>query len=300
MTLARTMRAMRLLNAAILGNVNGAQMQTLLADTDRLTQWQQLLTQRGQMRRMAASSTAMAAVAASSTAMAAVIASSTAMAAVAASSTAMAAVAASSTAMAAVAASSTAMAAVAASSTAMAAVAASSTAMAAVIASSTAMAAVAASSTAMAAVAASTALPPSYIPAMTSASTPSGAASASSEYSTSYPAWRAFDRTASHWDTASTGMTNQWLRYSFDSPVFVHTLELTPGSEGGPTKWRLEYSDDGANWVSAIAVPSYTPYSGVKTTHAVFAAGKHRHWRLFAETATSYCSVNEMQLLGFL
>ena len=156
-----TIRAMRLLNAIKAGTTTGAQLQTLLtADPGRLAEFNVLLGMRGQMRRMAASSTAMTAVAASSTAMAAVIASSTAMAAVIASSTAMTAVNANDQAVriwmlagtnqvwsnfasvTAVAASSTAMTAVAASSTAMAAVIASSTAMAAVIASSTAMTAV--------------------------------------------------------------------------------------------------------------------------------------------------------------
>ena len=89
-------RAMRMLNAIEAGTLTGAQLQTLLTgDPGRLAELNQLLQLRGQVRRLAASSTAMAAVIASSTAMAAVAASSTAMAAVAASSTAMAAVAAS-------------------------------------------------------------------------------------------------------------------------------------------------------------------------------------------------------------
>ena len=124
-------RAMRLLNAVEAGTTSGAQLQTLLADPGRLAEFNVLLGMRGQTRRMAASSAAMAAVAASSTAMAAVIASSTAMTAVIASSTAMTAVAASSTAMTAVAASSTAKMAVFNSDTALNAIAASVTAMAA-------------------------------------------------------------------------------------------------------------------------------------------------------------------------
>ena len=151
----------------------------------------------------------------------------------------------------------------------------------------------------MAALKGSAALPLSSIPAMTSASAPSGAASASSEYDAGYQAYKAFDQSVGYWATSSTNMTNQWLRYSFPTPRFVHTIELTPGAEGGPTKWRLEYSDDGSTWVPVLSVPSYTPARDVKTTHAVIAAGKHTHWRMFAETATSYCSVKEMQLLGF-
>ncbi len=92
-------RAMRMLNAIEAGTTSGAQLQTLLTtDPGRLAELNVLLGMRGQARRMAASSTAMAAVIASSTAMAAVAASSTAMNAVAASSTAMAAVFASNTA----------------------------------------------------------------------------------------------------------------------------------------------------------------------------------------------------------
>ena len=132
-----TTRAMRLLNAVGVGTTTGAQLQTLLDDPGRKSEWQQLLEMRGQVSRMAASSTAMAAVIASSTAMAAVIASSTAMTAVIASSTAMAAVAASSTAMTAVAASSTARNAVWGSDVALTAIAGSSTAIAAIKAAAT-------------------------------------------------------------------------------------------------------------------------------------------------------------------
>ena len=157
-------RAMRLLNAVEAGTTSGAQLQTLLqADPGRLAEFNVLLGMRGQTRRMAASSTAMAAVAASSTAMAAVAASSTAMAAVNANDQAVriwmlagtnqvwsnfasvAAVAASSTAMAAVAASSTAMAAVAASSTALRACWGSETALTALRAEPSALTALLAS-----------------------------------------------------------------------------------------------------------------------------------------------------------
>ena len=163
-------RAMRMLNAIEAGTLTGAQLQTLLTtDAGRLAELNVLLGLRGQCRRLAASSTAMAAVIASSTAMAAVAASSTAMAAVAASSTAMAAVNANDQAVriwmlagtaqvwsnfanvAAVAASSTAMAAVAASATAMSAVAASNIASDAVFTSAIARLAIYDNNTALAA-----------------------------------------------------------------------------------------------------------------------------------------------------
>ena len=115
-------RAMRMLNAVEAGTTSGAQLEALLiADPGRLAELNVLLGMRGQARRVAASSTAMAAVIASSTAMAAVAASSTAMTAVAASSTAMAAVWASNTATDAVFASATARLAVYNSDTALSA-----------------------------------------------------------------------------------------------------------------------------------------------------------------------------------
>ena len=82
-------RAMRMLNAIEAGTLTGAQLETLLTrDRGRLAEFNQLLQLRGQVRRMAASSTAMQAIVASSTAMQAIAASSTAMDAVWASNVA--------------------------------------------------------------------------------------------------------------------------------------------------------------------------------------------------------------------
>ena len=129
-------RAIRMLNAASSGNLTGAQIETLLTTGDRLGEWQQLLTLRGQALILAASPTALDAVFASPTARAAVFASPTALDAVFASPTARAAVFASPTAMAAAAESVAAKEALWASDTALAAIQASATAMAAMRAAS--------------------------------------------------------------------------------------------------------------------------------------------------------------------
>jgi hypothetical protein len=131
---------MRMLNAIEAGMLTGAQLEALLAgDPGRRAELSVLMGMPGQVRRMAASSTAMTAVVASSTAMAAVAASNTAMAAVAASNTAMTAVVASSTAMAAVAASGTGRLALWNSDTALAAIQASTTAVTTMMAVPTAV-----------------------------------------------------------------------------------------------------------------------------------------------------------------
>ena len=85
-------RAMRMLNAVEAGTTSGAQFETLLtADPGRLAELNVLLGMRGQARRMAASSTAMAAVWASNTATDAVFASAAARLAVYNADTALAA-----------------------------------------------------------------------------------------------------------------------------------------------------------------------------------------------------------------
>jgi hypothetical protein len=216
----------------------------------------------------------------------------------------MDAVAASSTAMNAVIASSTAMNAVAASSTAMNAVAASSTAMNAVIGSQVALDAVFANATAKATFKGSTAFTAASIPTMTGNATPSGAASASTIQGAGYEAWRGFDKSAaSWWLSASTSVTNQWLRYDFPAPVFIHSLAIDNTQQGGSRSakdCRLEYSDDGTTWSAAVTMTlaNNTP----SNSYDVSKTGKHRYWRLFALNNygdANYISIADMSLTGF-
>lgn len=57
-----TLRSLRLINAVENGTVTGSQLQTFLTDTGRLSEFSSLLSNRGQTRRMAGSSTTMAAI----------------------------------------------------------------------------------------------------------------------------------------------------------------------------------------------------------------------------------------------
>ena len=226
------------------------------------------------MTAVANSETAMTAVAASETAMTAVIANSTAMTAVVASSTAMTAVAASETAMIAVIASSTAMTAIFESETAMTAVAASSTACTAIRNSATAITALDNSS-------------PITVPEMTSNTTPSGKASASSIANTGVDAWKAFNKSnismAEAWISASGSITNQWIEYEFTSPVWVYRLSY----EGRLSYLNQTFKDsklqyyNGSTWVDAYSFqPQQT--SGPQKFTVASGTGKHTRWRVFA------------------
>ncbi|MCU6710084.1 discoidin domain-containing protein [Paenibacillus sp. J5C_2022] len=90
------------------------------------------------------------------------------------------------------------------------------------------------------------------IPIMTSDTTPSGIASVSSTFSSSYLAWRLFDKdNSSHWLSNST--LNQWMKYEFPSAVTAHSYKLTSSATtGSPNdmirEWVLEGSNDDSVW----------------------------------------------------
>lgn len=196
-------------------------------------------------------------------------------------------------------------AAVLASSTAMNAVAASSTAMNAVIASSTALASVFGDSTAKSTFKSSTALTAKSVPAMTSNTAPSGVASASTEFSGTYAAWKALDAVGSStsWISASGGVANQWLKYDFSAAVFIHTVEITGDTVNpdSPVKnFRIEYSDDNSAWSTAST--GLNTNDTVLRTYDVSVAGRHRYWRVFSIDNfgnANYTAIGELQLKGF-
>lgn len=87
------------------------------------------------------------------------------------------------------------------------------------------------------------------VPVMSGPSAPSGTASASSEVSSTYAAWKAFDDDAgSKWyPNAVAGPW--WVRYQFAIPRVITLYRLTPpGATYAPRTWTLEGSNDGGNW----------------------------------------------------
>jgi hypothetical protein len=250
------------------------------------------------------SSTAMNAIAASSTAMNAIINSSTALNAVVNSSTAMNAIAASSTAMNAIINSSTALNAVVNSSTAMNAIAASSTAMNAIINSSTALNAVKNNPTAWNIFINGTGLTAKEVPTMTSNTTPEGVASASSIYSSSYDAFKAFDKdTNTYWYTA--GPAPQWIQYQFIKPVFVHTVTLTghgsAGSGSNLTSIIIQVSNDGNTFTDVATFNQ--EFTSTPTTLYIAKQGYYKYWRVKVNSnvnSSYYPTIRELNFKGFI
>lgn len=147
---------------------------------------------------------------------------------------------------------------------------------------------------------ASTALAAASVPAMTSATTPSGVASASSVYSAAYPAYAAFDKNAStFWATPTTDITNQWLQYQFHKEAFITSAEIfTYTSPSSPKNCHIEYSNDGVSF--AAATTTLTLAAGVDNSIEMKSAGFYKYWRLFIEnTYGAQAIVREMNFKGF-
>jgi|SRR5579875_1513824 len=93
------------------------------------------------------------------------------------------------------------------------------------------------------------------IPAMTSNTSPSGVASASSIFSSSNDAFHAFNRIAEidGWQTAVVSDINgQWLAYEFPTPKVIrkYTIKMGTNNLGSktPKQWVFE-AFDGTNWI---------------------------------------------------
>ena len=120
------------------------------------------------------------------------------------------------------------------------------------------------------------------IPVMTSNTSPSGIASASSEYSANAQAWKAMDGSdTSQWasssDTKSTGGT-AWLQYDFGYAVRPTLMTYKSASTYRAKNYSLLGSDDGSEFteLSAGTLPNATE----KWTVTLNVSRRYRIFRL--------------------
>lgn len=155
------------------------------------------------------------------------------------------------------------------------------------------------------------------IPIMTSNTTPTGIASASSVYGTQYPAWRAFnDNVSDSWIsqyTSGTVQTNQWIRYDFVTPknIIKYSIDAlfgtaTPQWQVGtaPKSWRFEASNNGIDWVVLDTKTNFSQDLWVSSSgHQEFLisnAGSYLMYRLFLVSyqysGATYFQINELKM----
>ncbi|WP_427051181.1 discoidin domain-containing protein [Paenibacillus sp. TC-CSREp1] len=94
----------------------------------------------------------------------------------------------------------------------------------------------------------------SMIPAMTSNTSPQGVAAASTIYSASLDAWKAFDKntTDAGWLMQSGKWNGAWISYTFSHPTVINKYGIKGPNSNASTdcakSWRFEGSNDGTNW----------------------------------------------------
>lgn len=137
------------------------------------------------------------------------------------------------------------------------------------------------------------------IPKMSSATTPSGNAFASSTLSTSYP-WLAFDRiidSAGHFYHSNTGLP-QSCGYQFtEKHQVAHGLVCFGGSATSVT-FKLQGSNDGTNYTdltSAITAPVNELFDFNVTN-----VGSYSYYRIMLTESAgyNYLVIRELQLYG--
>lgn len=112
----------------------------------------------------------------------------------------------------------------------------------------------------------------SMIPAMTSNTTPQGVAAASTTYSASLEAWKAFDKntTDAGWLMENSKWNGAWISYTFPQPTVINKYGIKGPNSNASTdsakSWRFEGSNDGTSWIVL----------DTKTNQPAWSAGEYR------------------------
>jgi len=137
------------------------------------------------------------------------------------------------------------------------------------------------------------------VPTMTSDTTPSGVASASTIRSGVYASYNAFDNSsATRWES-SDSTKPQWLKYQFASAKYCTKYTITSNIYG-PKDYTFEGSNDDSNWTvldTQTGIGSYT--SGVKKTYALPArVGPYLYYRVYTtDFSGSRENIEEVEII---
>ena len=124
-----------------------------------------------------------------------------------------------------------------------------------------------------------------YIPDMTSNTTPSGIASASSDYGVAYAPWQAFDRYGSgNWTAAYPATGNQWVQYEFPEPItpYKYSVQIVNSITRSPLTWQLQGSNNGIDYTTIDSI-SNNIWTEVyeKQYFNITTPGSYTHFRIY-------------------
>lgn len=142
------------------------------------------------------------------------------------------------------------------------------------------------------------------IPVMTSATAPSGTASADSQYSDDYSAWKAFNHTnagsTDNWISAITSFPHS-LTYEFPAAHIITQYAVTsrPDADAFPSAWTFE-GYNGSTWDVLDTRSGITTWAaGEKKTYPVTSPASYTKCRLnfSAGKYTTHVSVGELEMM---
>jgi hypothetical protein len=147
------------------------------------------------------------------------------------------------------------------------------------------------------------------VPTMASATTPSGVASASTEYLTpNYAAWKAFDHSnaaqANAW-LSQAGVTTGWLKYQFPTPQVItrYTVQTeNTASSTAPKNWTFEGSNDNSTF-TVLDTRTNETYSGAGAvnTYTISNSAAYTYYRINVTANNGYANwmaIGELQLMN--
>ena len=136
---------------------------------------------------------------------------------------------------------------------------------------------------------------------MTANDAPYDDASASSENSSSYRAWEAFNQyiyvsSGSCWisnNTAPTVGAPQWLKYHFDTSVTITAFKFKPrysASGSYPKDFVFQGSNNDSDWTTLLTVTDYTDIANIYDCSDLFvldSTGSYSYYRIYITEAQS-------------
>ena len=139
---------------------------------------------------------------------------------------------------------------------------------------------------------------------MTSNTLPIGIASASTEYSSSYQAYRAFNGDDTAGWSSSASATNQWVKYSFAYPVIVKSIEgVSIGTASGISnsiKFKFQASNDDVTWIDLSE--ELTQQSGSRWSGTIDLSDNttaYINYRVYETNGSTGMVCNKFQLYGY-
>ena len=143
------------------------------------------------------------------------------------------------------------------------------------------------------------------VPAMTNYTTAGFTIAASSEYSSGYASFRAFnDVTSSSGWATSQGLTTGWLSIACPGSIIVVKYSLTPWSTDVTRMckdWMVVGSDDGESWTTLDTQENQTGWGSEKRFFEMNNRVSYRHYRLVVTANngnTQFVHIGQMELFG--